>query len=180
MSGDEAGRPFEESLLGREVGVSVSEPWDFEYPGGARLLTGRVADIGAESAEQGCQWVLVALDTPFVSDATGAEISRLKATRRHVSDRGIFEQILSGDHPSANLSYAEQVPKERMPARSYPFLIGTIALRSAWPRNTDPNPQSTGQQARDLFARWAAEEEAGYDGEVPWEELKRSPDSGIR
>ncbi len=33
------------------------------------------------------------------------------------------------------------------------------------------------QQARDLFARWAAEEEAGYEGEVSWEELKRSLDS---
>ncbi len=28
-------------------------------------------------------------------------------------------------------------------------------------------------EARELFAKWAAEEEAGYAGEVPWEEFKR-------
>ena len=29
-------------------------------------------------------------------------------------------------------------------------------------------------RARELFARWAAEEEAGYEGEVSWEEFKET------
>jgi hypothetical protein len=32
---------------------------------------------------------------------------------------------------------------------------------------------SIASQARDLFEQWTAEEEAGYRGEVPWEEFKR-------
>lgn len=32
---------------------------------------------------------------------------------------------------------------------------------------------SIAQQARELFGQWAAEEEAGYRGEVSWEEFKR-------
>lgn len=30
------------------------------------------------------------------------------------------------------------------------------------------------EEARDLFARWAAEEEAGYEGEVSWEAFKNA------
>lgn len=32
------------------------------------------------------------------------------------------------------------------------------------------------QRARELFARWTAEEEAGYEGEVSWEEFKKALD----
>lgn len=30
------------------------------------------------------------------------------------------------------------------------------------------------EEARELFARWAAEEEAGYEGEVSWEAFKKA------
>ncbi len=30
------------------------------------------------------------------------------------------------------------------------------------------------QEARELFARWGAEEEAGYEGEVSWEAFKKA------
>jgi len=36
------------------------------------------------------------------------------------------------------------------------------------------------QRARGLFARWAAEEEAGYEGEISWEEFKAALDSERR
>lgn len=29
------------------------------------------------------------------------------------------------------------------------------------------------EEARELFARWATEEEAGYEGEVSWEAFKK-------
>lgn len=35
------------------------------------------------------------------------------------------------------------------------------------------NPASIAAEARELFEEWAAEEEAGYRGEIPWEEFKR-------
>lgn len=33
-------------------------------------------------------------------------------------------------------------------------------------------------EARELFGEWAAEEEAGYRGEIPWEEFKRDLNAG--
>ncbi len=35
-------------------------------------------------------------------------------------------------------------------------------------------------RARELFARWAAEEEAGYEGEVSWGEFKEALDAERR
>ena len=37
---------------------------------------------------------------------------------------------------------------------------------------------SIAAKARALFGEWAAEEEAGYRGEVSWEEFKRDLDTG--
>jgi hypothetical protein len=37
---------------------------------------------------------------------------------------------------------------------------------------------SIAAEARELFEEWAAEERAGYRGEVPWEEFKRELDKG--
>ncbi len=37
---------------------------------------------------------------------------------------------------------------------------------------------SIAAQARELFGEWAAEEEAGYRGEVSWEEFKRDLNAG--
>ncbi len=37
---------------------------------------------------------------------------------------------------------------------------------------------SIAAQARELFGKWEAEEEAGYKGEVPWEEFKRELNAG--
>ena len=36
---------------------------------------------------------------------------------------------------------------------------------------------SIAAEARELFGRWAAEEEAGYKGEVTWDEFKRDLDA---
>ena len=35
-------------------------------------------------------------------------------------------------------------------------------------------------RVRELFARWTAEEEAGYEGEVSWEEFKEALDAERR
>lgn len=45
---------------------------------------------------------------------------------------------------------------------------------------TEREAVATARRARALFARWTAEEEAGYEGEVSWEELKRSLDAERR
>lgn len=37
---------------------------------------------------------------------------------------------------------------------------------------------SIAAEARELFEEWAAEEEAGYRGEVSWEEFKRDLNEG--
>lgn len=37
---------------------------------------------------------------------------------------------------------------------------------------------SIAAQARELFSEWADEEEAGYTGEIPWEEFKRDLNTG--
>lgn len=36
---------------------------------------------------------------------------------------------------------------------------------------------SIAEEARELFGEWEAEEEAGYTGEVSWEDLKRDLDA---
>ena len=38
-------------LVGRRVGISVGEPWDFEGPGGTNRLEGRI--VGVEAGEEG-------------------------------------------------------------------------------------------------------------------------------
>ena len=126
-------------LLEREVGITVSEPWDFEYPDGARMMTGHITDAGADSEQTRSQWVEVALGAPFVSVAgepLGVKVGRLKATRRHVSERGLLEQLLAGDYPSVNLDFGDQVSEEEMPGGGSPFLIGTIALGSVWAKSS--------------------------------------------
>ena len=37
---------------------------------------------------------------------------------------------------------------------------------------------SIAAEARELFEEWAAEEEAGYKGEISWEEFKKEIDAG--
>lgn len=37
---------------------------------------------------------------------------------------------------------------------------------------------SIAAQARELFEEWITEEEAGYKGEIPWEEFKREINAG--
>ena len=37
---------------------------------------------------------------------------------------------------------------------------------------------SIAAEARELFEEWEAEEEAGYKGEIPWEEFKREINAG--
>lgn len=132
-------RQIRDLLIGREVGITVSEPWDFEYPKDVRMVTGYVSDAGADSDKQSSQWVKVTLDDPFDTPDGEPEVKirHLKATRRHVSERGILEQLLSGEDSEVNLSYRDQVPAEQMPEGTSPFLIGTIALQSVWARLLD-------------------------------------------
>ncbi len=40
------------------------------------------------------------------------------------------------------------------------------------------NAASIAAQAQELFSEWEAEEEAGYTGEVSWEDFKRDLDDG--
>lgn len=40
------------------------------------------------------------------------------------------------------------------------------------------NTTSIAVDARQLFREWEDEEEAGYNGEIPWEEFKRELDAG--
>ncbi len=37
---------------------------------------------------------------------------------------------------------------------------------------------SIAAQARELFGEWNAEEEAGYKGEIPWEQFKQDLNAG--
>ena len=135
-------RQIQDLLIGRAVGITVSEPWDFEYPESGRMLAGYIADAGAdgEAVDNGRQrqWVSVELDAPADPGARDPEleIDHLKATLRHVCERDILEQLLAGDYPAANLSYGDQVPRDEMPEGDSPFFIGTIALKSVWARHS--------------------------------------------
>jgi hypothetical protein len=119
-------RMVAELLIGREVEISVGEPWDFEYPGGGSILRGRVpaVEVGGEKEEQR---VSVELETPFVSEE-GPVVRSLVARRRHVLPDGIVGMLAAGERVSANLSYSHAVPEgKRLPGVS-PFLIGVVRL----------------------------------------------------
>ena len=113
-------------LIGREVEISVGEPWDFEYPGGEGRLRGRISatEVGGETEEQR---VGVELETPFVSEE-GPVVRSLVARRRHVLPDGIVGMLAAGERVSANLSYSHAMPEsDRLPGVS-PFLIGGVRL----------------------------------------------------
>ena len=115
-------------LVGKEVEVSVGEPWDFEYPGGGTgLLRGRVSAARPVDGD-GSKWgVHLELDTPFASEE-GPVVRSLVAKRRYVSAEGIVEMLAAGERVSANLSYSHEVPEDaRLPGVS-PFLIGSVRL----------------------------------------------------
>lgn len=45
-------------------------------------------------------------------------------------------------------------------------------------RKKPMNTKSMAVDARELFRGWRNEEEAGYTGEIPWEEFKRELNAG--
>lgn len=55
--------------------------------------------------------------------------------------------------------------------------VATMALKADKVKD-QRDASSIAAQARELFAEWADEEEAGYTGEVSWEEFKRELDAG--
>lgn len=115
-------------MVGKEVEASVSEPSDFEYPGGGGLLRGRVsAAHAAGGGDASTQSVTVRLETPFVSEE-GPIVRSLLARRRYAEAEGIAEMLAAGEFVSANLSYSHEVPEGgRLPGVS-PFLIGSVRL----------------------------------------------------
>lgn len=128
-------RQVGELLIGRAVGITVSEPWDFEYPDDARIITGYVSDVGADArGEARAQWAVVTLTKTLHPETTtpGAKVERVKATRRHEDPHGLLEQLLAGGRVTANFSYADQVPPESVDPRNHPGFIGTLALESVW------------------------------------------------
>lgn len=48
-----------------------------------------------------------------------------------------------------------------------------MALHPDKTRKKQRNTTSIASDARELFREWRNEEEAGYTGEIPWEEFKR-------
>ena len=55
--------------------------------------------------------------------------------------------------------------------------VGEVALRTAKAKDRR-DTASIAAEAHKLFGEWAAEEEAGYRGEVSWEEFKREINVG--
>lgn len=112
-------------LVGREVKISIGEPWDFSSPDGDNVLEGRIEAV-RPIGDLGDQEVHLAV-TPFLSEE-GRTIDRLVARRRHKVSTGIIEQLAAGGDAEANLSYADQVSEEeRLPGRT-PKLIGGFGL----------------------------------------------------
>lgn len=113
-------------LKGKRVMISVGEPWDFEYPGGAQGLEGHVEEIELPLDRSG-QRVSVELQTPFVCEE-GPRVTRLTASVRHVLPEGLVELLAAGERVAVNFSYADQVPEASRIANTYPGLIGGIRL----------------------------------------------------
>lgn len=115
--------------MGHEVTVSVGEPWDFESTDGQGRLEGRIVAVSDTEQERRDQWVRIEV-THFEAE-DGSTITNLTATRRHVGETGIIEQIARGESADVNLSYQHQVDEERMPQGVSPFLIGGLQLRES-------------------------------------------------
>ena len=114
-------------LVGRQVTVSVGEPWDFESPDGQGVLNGRI--VGVDPGKEGdlrSQSLRIEV-TPFAG-AGGRRVTHLTATRRYADPGGIIEQVAAGEIAPANLDYGDQVGKEDLPKGASPFLIGSVRL----------------------------------------------------
>ncbi len=118
-------------LKGTRVVVYVSEPFGFEYPraenGGAPGLRARVAEVVLAEGERPDPRVRLDLEAPFVSEE-GVEVRHLVARLRHEGKKGFVEQLASGEHVSADLSYSDQVPEEARLPGTHPKLIGGVDL----------------------------------------------------
>lgn len=113
----------EKLLENRDVEISVGEPWNFESTAGQSRLDGKI--LSADSSAR--QSVTLAV-TPFESEA-GKTVTQLTATPRYTDDLEDFIGKLAGEGMvPANLSYADQVPKESMPEGVSRFLIGSVRL----------------------------------------------------
>lgn len=113
-------------LVGKEVEISVGEPWDFESPNGQGLLRGRVAQV-IEGGDHRREQAIEIEVTPFTAER-GHKIARLRATRRYADTTGIIEQVASGERAPANLSYSDQVPEGEGEPGTTPKLIGSVRL----------------------------------------------------
>lgn len=112
----------------RPVVISVGGPWDFESADGPNRLEGKIVSVELGGGELGAEQAVILEVTPFVSKA-GTTVTRLSATARYAEDgRDLVEKIANRQKVPANLSYAEEVPEERMPEGASPFLIGSVCL----------------------------------------------------
>ena len=113
-------------LVGKAVEISVAEPWDFEYPGRASSLRGRVVAVHVAGKPED-QSVRLELEDPFLSEE-GPTVGNLLARRRHRLSEGMVEMLAAGERVSANLSYSDGVPEDaRLPGVT-PKLIGSVRL----------------------------------------------------
>lgn len=122
LSGDKVG----ELLLGREVALSIGEPWDFESPDGEGALKGKVVGIQDGGANHSEQEVVLEV-TPFAVGA-GHTIRCLLARARYVDEVGILERLARGGDAEVNFDYSDQVPKGEQDPKTVPFLIGGFHL----------------------------------------------------
>lgn len=114
-------------LVGHEVAVGVSEPWDFEGPDGPNALRGTVAEVILGADDPDAPPTVVVRVTPFRSEE-GVVVDRLVAAARHARQGSILRQLAAGERPTADLSYAELVPEGRQLQGKVPKLIGSVRL----------------------------------------------------
>lgn len=121
---------LERVLIGSEVVVTIGEPWNFSSRDGEGVLNGRIVGVDhGESSDLSTQKVRLIV-TPFEAEG-GHIVEYLSAHRRYADERGIIEQLASGEDVDVNLGYADQVPTADLPEGVSPFLIGGVIL-SQW------------------------------------------------
>ena len=117
-----------QKLIGKQIQISVGEPWDFVSEAGKNLLIGSVTLV---SDKNETEWVKCNVST-FFSDKN--KVTSLVAVHRYADQ--FFEVILKGEQVTANFLYdpngkdldsrqVSEILKKQSGAR---FLVGSIQL----------------------------------------------------
>lgn len=118
---------LERVLIGSEVVISVGEPWNFSSADGEGVLAGRIVKVDhGDPSDTLSQKIMLAV-TPFKVEG-GYTIRYLTAHRRYADERGIIEQLASGEDADVNLGYDDQADATQLPEGVSPFLIGGVML----------------------------------------------------